>query len=261
MLAPWVVVEMKTADLGDKRLNDRLREVLSQLGQRPTASIPAACGGSAEMTAAYRLFDNENVGFDTVLDPHVASTRRRIAAEPVALLVQDTTEIEVTRPQQQVVGAGPLDGGTRRGVHLHVLHAFTPDGTPLGTVRATPWARADAAPTNASRTRAERAATPIEDKESLRWLASMRQAREEAGRHPGTRILGIADSEADIYEVIAEGMAEPRTADWIVRACQDRAVVGEATAPTTATGPLRAVLLAAPVLFAKTIEVRGRESL
>jgi len=45
MLAPWVTDEMKTVDLKDKRLNDRLGEVLSQLGGHPTASIPAACGG------------------------------------------------------------------------------------------------------------------------------------------------------------------------------------------------------------------------
>ena len=45
MLAPWAVEEMKTADLKDKRLNDRLAIVLSQLGAHPTASIPAACGG------------------------------------------------------------------------------------------------------------------------------------------------------------------------------------------------------------------------
>jgi hypothetical protein len=47
----------------------------------------------------------------------------------------------------------------------------------------------------------------------------MRQAREEAERSPGMQFVCIVDSEGDIYEVIAEGMAEPRTADWIVRAC------------------------------------------
>ena len=35
MLAPWVIDEMKTVDLKDKRLNDRLGEVLSQLGGTP----------------------------------------------------------------------------------------------------------------------------------------------------------------------------------------------------------------------------------
>ena len=48
MVVSWVLNEMKTACLKDKRLNDRLREVLSQLGGHPTASIPAACGGHTE---------------------------------------------------------------------------------------------------------------------------------------------------------------------------------------------------------------------
>jgi hypothetical protein len=53
MLAPWVAEEMKSAELNDERLNRRLEEVLSALAERPTASIPAACGGHAEMAAAY----------------------------------------------------------------------------------------------------------------------------------------------------------------------------------------------------------------
>ena len=52
MLASWVLDEMQTADLKDQRLNHRLATVLSQLGECPMASIPAACGGHAEMTAA-----------------------------------------------------------------------------------------------------------------------------------------------------------------------------------------------------------------
>jgi hypothetical protein len=55
MLASWAIEEMKTADLEDKRLNKRLTMLLSALAERPTASIPAACGGFNEMTAAYRF--------------------------------------------------------------------------------------------------------------------------------------------------------------------------------------------------------------
>jgi hypothetical protein len=110
--------------------------VLSQLADRPTASIPAACGGHAEMTAAYRLFDNERATFDNILEAHADATRQRIAAQSVAILTQDTTEVDLTRPEQAIAGAGPLDGNSRVGALLHLLHAFTPDGTPLGTVRA-----------------------------------------------------------------------------------------------------------------------------
>ena len=250
--------EMRTADLKDARLNARLCEVLSQLGGQPTASIPAACGGHAEMTAAYRLFDNENAPFKRLLEPHVAATRERIARQEVVLLVQDTTEVDLTRPEQQVTGAGRLDGGARRGALLHLLHAFTPDGTPLGTLRAGPWTRGEEVGC-AARSRAERAAAPIEEKESYRWVETLRQARAEARGCPATRMICICDSEADIYEYLAEATAEPGGVSWIVRCCQDRAVQtpeGDATAARR----LYDCVEARPVLFTQAIRVRGRKA-
>jgi transposase-like protein/transposase Tn5 family protein len=259
MAAPWVVDEMETLDLKDKRLDARLREVLSQLAARPTASIPAACGGRAEMEAAYRLFDNERVTFGDILQPHQEATRRRVAGQPVVIVAQDTTEIDLTRPEQQVVGAGPLDGASRRGALLHALHAFTPDGTPLGTLHAAAWAREDAPPRRQRLTQAERLATPLEEKESYRWVTTLRQAREEAFRHPSTRIVCVADSEADIYEVLIEGMAEPRSAEWIVRACQNRALQ-QKTGEKASAPYVREQLLLQPVLFTKAISIRGRKA-
>src|SRR5262249_11394269 len=149
-----------------ERLDKRFVEIVDQLAKHPTGSIPAACGGAAEMAAAYRWFDNEKVTFVRVLQPHIESTRKRMAAQSDVILVQDTTEIDVTRPEQQVEGAGPLDGNSRRGALLHLLHAFTPNGTALGTVRASVIIRSDDKPVNATKSRAERQATAIEEKES-----------------------------------------------------------------------------------------------
>lgn len=260
MLASWVIEELTTVDLNDERLNNRLRTILSQLEGHPTASIPAACGGWNEITAAYRFFDNDKTTFDNVLQPHLDCTDTRIAAQPMVLLVTDTTELDLTRPQQQVFGSGPLDGNTRRGLFLHLTHAFTPDGTPLGTVDAIPWVRDEHKLLNASKTRGQRASTPIEEKESFRWLLTMREAREVARRHPQTGIVYVADSEADIYEVIAEGSEEPHTADWIVRSCQNRALVDDAEEDRAAEDYLREELLAAPPLYRTSINVRGREA-
>jgi Transposase DNA-binding/Transposase Tn5 dimerisation domain len=259
MLAPWVMDEVGAVKLNDERLNRRLKLILSQLAARPIASIPAACGGNAETNAAYRFFDNDKVDFYGILQPHFDCTWLRIAAQPVVLLVNDTTEIDLTRPEQQVVNAGPLDGNSRRGAFLHAMHALTPDGTPLGTVEALPWTRDDDQPGASSQTRGERAATPIEEKESFRWLLSMRQVRAQAGRCSPTQIVYVADSEADIYEVIAEGAEEPRTADWIIRSCQNRALVDDEEERTT-SDYLREELLTAPVLYEHTIAVRGREA-
>jgi len=43
---------MPTARLPEKRLDDRWRAVLGQVASRPTANIPAAGGGRAELAAA-----------------------------------------------------------------------------------------------------------------------------------------------------------------------------------------------------------------
>jgi hypothetical protein len=258
MLAPWVVEEMSAVDLNDNRLNQRMRVILSQLAAHPTASLPAACGGYAELAAAYRFFDNDKATFDRIVKPHHDASMIRVAAQPVALLVPDTTEIDVTRPEQQVQGTGPLDGNARRGVFLHLIHGFTPDGTPLGTVQAIPWARDDDKPTNATLTRGERAAMPIEEKESYRWLLSMRKTQEIAVSIPGTQIVYVADSEADIYEVIVAGMETP-AADWIIRSCQDRALVDDLE-DGVGLDYLREEVMASPVLYRQTIQVRGREA-
>ena len=66
MIAPWASEEMEAADFGDERLDVRGVTLLSALGNRPNLSIPAACGGRAELKAAYRFFDNDKVSFDKV---------------------------------------------------------------------------------------------------------------------------------------------------------------------------------------------------
>src|SRR5205085_58162 len=228
----------------------------------PTVSIPAACGGHNEMTAAYRFFDNEKVTYDKILQPHYERTRQRLAAQKTVLLIQDTTELDVTRPQQQVAGAGPLDHASRRGAFGHVLEAFTTDGTPLGAVWVDLWAREDDAATPEEKKQRRRVA-PIEEKESFRWLEGLRQSRAVAQDLPEVQCVCVGDSEADIYEVFAEPRGE-RPVHWLIRACHaDRVVQPASMAAAEAEGVaaaryLRDQVLAAPVLFTKEVTVRGR---
>lgn len=261
MLAPWAIEEMKTAELNDKRLNDRLTKLASALGAMPRASIPAACGGHTEMTAAYRFFKNPKVTVDKILRSHIDQSLLRIALQKVVVLVQDTTEIDVTRPEQQMVGTGPMDGSDRRGFFVHLLHAFSPDGTPLGTVGHELWAREeDVRALTAEEKREERKAAPIEDKESYRWVKSLQQSREIAQSFPEVQCLCVADSEADIYEVFAE----PRGATpvhWLVRACQDRsATPASGTISAENSQLLRGIVSANPVLFTQPVSIRGRKA-
>jgi hypothetical protein len=250
MIAPWAKEEVGVVDLGDERLDVRLELLLSALGNRPNLSIPAACGGRAEMEAAYRFFDNDKVTFDKVLQPHIARTLQRLGEHGVVLLVQDTTEIDLSRPQQEVAGAGELDR-SRRGFLLHAMQAFTGEGTPLGTAWAEILNRTDGlAQGSAAQQGHERKHTPIEEKETMRWLTGLRQARAVAEQVPHTRCVCVGDSESDIYELFAE----PRgAAQWLIRACQDRALEGSAA-------HLREQALTAPVLYEVELRIRGRQA-
>ena len=254
MIAPWATQEAATADLGDERLNARFELLLSELGTRPNLSIPAACSGRAELKAAYRFFDHDRVTFDTVLAPHIDRTWQRLAQQQVALLVQDSSEVELTRPQQQVVGVGTLDG-SRQGLLLHDLQAFTTTGVPLGTVWAEVLNRTDGvAHASDPAKRHERQCTPLEEKESLRWLTGLRAARAVAQRLPEVQCVCVADSEADIYEVFAEPRGE-HPVQWLIRACQDRALTKQ---PGVAPHHLRDQVLTTPVLYRLELRVRGR---
>ena len=263
MVAEWVKEELETVDLGDKRRDRRLQMVLSELAERPTSSIPAACGGHAEMTAAYRLFENDAVAPEAILKPHAEKTRKRVSAQKVALLVQDTTEGDLTRPEQPVQGAGPLDGSSsRRGFFLHLLAAFTPDGIPLGALWHKTWARDEASLSipKAEKCKQMRRA-PIHEKESGRWLDGLREARAVAEQSPDTCCVCVADSEADIYELFAEPRGETNPVHWLVRLCHDRILSPspEADSENTEQGIWEAVG-AAPVLFTHKISVRGRKT-
>ena len=248
----WIDDELRTADLPDSRLNDRFRVLLARLGDKPTLSIPAACNGWAETQAAYRFFANDKVDDQQILKPHWDATLGRIRRQPVVLVAQDTTELELTRAAERV--GGPLSDEDHWGVHTHLALAVTPDRLALGVVSSHTWAR-DAA---AFRKRKARQGKPIEEKESHRWLEGYRQACVVAAHAPHTQVVALSDSEGDIYECFAASAdGEGPKADWIVRACQDRCVRdGEETAEEK----LFATVAAGPVLGTLKIEVSARKA-
>ena len=87
----WTANELKTVNLNNKRLNERLVEILKNLSKNPNLSIPAACGGHSETMAAYRFFENPKTTIQNILQPHRNATEQRIAEQKVVLFVQDTT--------------------------------------------------------------------------------------------------------------------------------------------------------------------------
>jgi hypothetical protein len=246
----------------NERLRRRFQMVLDAMSQKPSLKFPAACRGRAEVEAGYRFVHNEHVTFQSILRPHRDATIERIREQPVVLIPQDTTELDVTRPHEVMVDSGPLNESSRVGFHDHVSMAMTPEHLVLGVVKAKIWARDPVEfEKDAGQKRAERRAKAIEDKESIRWIEGYQAVCEVARAAPGTQIVSLADSEADIYELISAGQAVEagRKASFIIRACQDRALAATDETSSASQKHLREQVASTPVLAQRTIDIRSRD--
>lgn len=213
----WPCQEMLTANFGDERLRRRAGLVLGSLSRRPEGSIPSAFQSWSETQAAYRLFSNEKVTAERVLEPHRDATLERMREYPVVLCVQDTTELDYTS-KPQIEGLGPLTYECSVGLYIHPTLAITPDRLCLGVLDHWSWARDSEE--HGGKDRQHRLKRPIEEKESLRWLEGYRRVCDLQSVLPQTRLVYVADRDSDLFELFEEGqMGE---AAWLIRAIQDR---------------------------------------
>ena len=206
----WIADEFSGMDLGDERLNKRAKIVMERLSANPTASIPMACNGWGETLGAYRFLANDTVQWEAILAPHWEQTEQRMSKHPVVLCLQDTTELDFNG--QQIEGLGRLNYDARIGMYLHPTLVVTPQREPLGVTDAWMWAREPKDGAQAS----------CEPKESTRWIEGYQRVAEMAARLPSTRLVYVADREADLVELMRCAHTLGTPADWLIRAKHNR---------------------------------------
>lgn len=183
---------------------------METMAATPTASVPKACNGWGETMAAYRFFDNAGVDWQAILEPHWQQTEQRMAEQAVVLCLQDTTELDFNG--QQTRGLGPLSYEAQRGMYVNPTYAVTTTREPLGILDVWMWARE-------LRDATGQRGGP---KESLRWIEGDERLAGLAPRLPTTRLVYVADREADMLPLMIRAQQLDRAADWLVRAAQDR---------------------------------------
>jgi hypothetical protein len=219
----WAKAEFKGITLGDHRLEKRAIDILKQMGLAPGRSIPQVFQSWKEMKGCYNFFGNSSVSEKKLLEPHIEKTIKRIRDFPVVLLPSDTTEIDYTN-KTAMEGKERLSN-KKEGLWLHPTIAVTPQRLILGVVEANFWSRNPEAIQDNSAARQLRDKTPIEKKESYRWLKNYRRACEIAREVPGTQIINITDREGDIIEIYAESIEQKKQgayANFIIRSQHDR---------------------------------------
>ncbi len=214
----WCADELAGLDLGDQRRQQRAVKILEARWQQPQASFYGSFSSWSPAKAAYGLIEHESleISLERLLEAHQQATQARMAAEPVVLLPQDTTTLNYTG-LRQTSGLGPLGEEKGRGLWLHSLLAFRPDGVALGVLAARCWAR----PPEDSSGRG-RNAKSLDEKESFRWIEAFERAAAAARRMPQTQLVVITDREGDLYELHDAAQIGPANLHALVRAQHDR---------------------------------------
>lgn len=210
----WAYRELEGVNLGDARRNERAKAMLTRLAESPTVSIPHACRGWAETLGAYRFLENPAFEWRDILQPHWDCTLDRMREHAVVLCIQDTTGLDFNG--QEISGLGPLNYEAQRGMYLHPTYAVSTDRVGLGVLDAWMWTRE---PKDAD---GERGGV----KESARWIEGYERVAEHALDLPGTRLVYVADREADITALMQRADELGAPADWLIRSTHNRSLDG-----------------------------------
>jgi len=215
----WADQELGSARFRDERLNKRVIQIATDFSNKPTQPINHASEDAAAMKGAYRFFSNRKVESKNILEPHVDNTMKRLSDYPVVLAVQDTTSLNYHN-HKTTEGLGEITkirNTSVKGLHMHSTLAVTSDGLPLGFLDQIIWARQE-------EKKPKQISDAIEEKESFRWIQSLRNTAILA-KETKTKIITVCDREGDIYEFFLEANILEQSV--LVRCSHDREINDE----------------------------------
>ena len=197
-----------------------------QLASSPGSPINEACRDWASTQAAYRPFDNGKATPEAILAPQLqASVKRMLTVGGPVLDMQDTVFFGYGH-HPKTRGIGPIGNSNSehdRGLVMHNALAFTPAGVPLGLLSQNIWSRREVPDEGNQETIERLQCTPIEEKESSKWLQALRETIERAAR--GAPVITVAARESDIFEFLT--YATEQRARLFIRARTDGLLVPE----------------------------------
>jgi len=236
----WVSKEFSTLCFKSKRLENRFKKAMSDMSDQPSHSIWLSAGSRANAKAVYRMLANEKCSKESILSAHRDALNARSVGNPILLAIQDTMSVDYgTHTKTKGIG---YNCEQSLGINVHSCVYFTPDGIPLGVSSQSVITRENSS--SKEKTHKEKRLRPIEEKESYRWLESIKTASANAPQ--AAQLVHIADREGDIYELyaFAEGIGEK----FVIRAIHDRIDTNNAHIIQTlrATPPLCKTVVTVP---------------
>ena len=140
MICKWIKEEMAELDTGDKRLNNRTKDILQAIANKPSMAFTQQFQSSAELKACYRLFDSDLISGEVILEPHFKKTIERIKSSNIVVIASDSSSLNYTsRPSNP--DSGYISSNNAQGFLMHSSSASTLSRQPLGVIGAKFWAR------------------------------------------------------------------------------------------------------------------------
>jgi len=215
------------AELGDVRRTERLVEVAAALAKNPQGVLTESFEEWSELKAAYRLFSNPEVTYESILSPHWQRTCERCCEPGEYLLIEDGADLDFST-HRKTRGLGRIGNDRGYGMLLHStlvarVHTWQLDQSPEvsleGLLGQACWVRQ-----GTSRRRVERWRERMRrQRESEYWAATLARLPKE--KPAGVTWIYLADRESDIYEVFERCRAQQ--VNHIIRAQHSRALSGE----------------------------------
>ena len=208
----WAERTFGGVQLHDMRRTRRTVQAATSMAENPLGSLPAHMQTWRETKALYRLLDEPDVTFAALMQPHVQQTRDQANASPVVLLVQDTTDIDLTH-RHKISGVGQIGNERGRGFFVQTVLAVRPQiREVLGCMAQEPFVRIPAPEGEQRSQRRQR-----EERASDVW---MRQVQTMGTPEPTSMWVHVGDRGADMFPFF-QACRSTQT-HFLVRAAQNR---------------------------------------
>lgn len=210
--------EFENAKLGDLRLTKRLVFMGNAAAAHASKGLPEMMGNDAALEGTYRFLNNPGVTFEEILRPHTNMTIGRCSAQPMTLVVHDTSKFKFGGEIRRE-GLGVLPGGGQ-GFFGHYSLAVRP-GEAREVLGVTSVRTIFRNKKRGKKTPKQMRKDP--NRESLRWVQGAQQS--EAILRPVTKTIHVMDREADSYEIFSQLVKID--ASFIIRLQNTRSVLTE----------------------------------
>jgi hypothetical protein len=216
-----VRAEFEGAELGDRRLDQRLLRIADAIGAASGDSFPDMMASDGELEGLYRFFNNARVTASAVLAPHYRATLDRVRGHEKICVAHDTSTFSFAGDKPRA-GLGSVGQGTEKsqGFYGHFALAVSADGARIPLGMQTLFR-----PKQREKFRDHRRRLNPRE-EWKRWHELVEQTSERL--RGVARPIHLMDREGDSYALLAQ-LSSLEDAGFVVRLGQNRRLSGERT--------------------------------